>query len=380
MKFMWLGYLVYSLGNCATTGNSWSTAANWSPQVTPNAAGVVALFNGPSGSAGATVDGSFTLGRLTFNSTGAFSHTVSASGAGVGLTLNNGSSASVIKVLPSTVGNGGGNGTVGVPIAVAGNNALNLIANTNPGSTTLTVTGPITGSGASLNINPAGENGTVTLLAANTYGGAGSVTTLGGGRLVAVDGVGVPTDTALAIGGGVWEITSTSTVVRSIGTGVGHLSVTGASGFAAGAGATARFRLGNGTGTVTWGDPAFNPTTLSFGTAFGTGAVVFENGLNLNGATRTIRSDGSIALSSKGATVSGAISNSTGVAGLAKEGTGLLMLTGPNTYNGPTTVRGGILRANDGQGLPTGSNLTLEAGAFESIRPRTLRPGRLSFR
>lgn len=50
-----------------------------------------------------------------------------------------------------------------------------------------------------------------------------------------------------------------------------------------------------------------------------------------------------------------------GNGGVLKEGTGEVQLTGANTYTGGTTVSGGSLRA-DTTTLPTGSNLTINAG------------------
>lgn len=52
--------------------------------------------------------------------------------------------------------------------------------------------------------------------------------------------------------------------------------------------------------------------------------------------------------------------------GYAKFGTGVLALTGSNTYSGPTIVYGGVLRANDGVGLPSNSLLNLDGGVFET--------------
>src|SRR5207248_498696 len=65
--------------------------------------------------------------------------------------------------------------------------------------------------------------------------------------------------------------------------------------------------------------------------------------------------------------ITGVISNSVGTAGLIKDGRGILELAAANTYNGPTTVRGGVLRAADGVGLPAASNLALDGGLYESL-------------
>ncbi len=59
----------------------------------------------------------------------------------------------------------------------------------------------------------------------------------------------------------------------------------------------------------------------------------------------------------------GAVTNSTGTAGLIKTGNGLLALTsGSNNYNGTTTIAAGVLQEN----LPSTSFLSLEGGVYES--------------
>ena len=50
---------------------------------------------------------------------------------------------------------------------------------------------------------------------------------------------------------------------------------------------------------------------------------------------------------------------------LTKTGDNVQVLNNINTYAGPTTITGGVLRAVDGQGIPTASNLTLNGGVYE---------------
>ena len=54
-----------------------------------------------------------------------------------------------------------------------------------------------------------------------------------------------------------------------------------------------------------------------------------------------------------------------GSGGLTITGGGNLELTASNTYTGPTTVSGGILRLSNSAALPTGSNLTIDSGVLE---------------
>ncbi len=62
------------------------------------------------------------------------------------------------------------------------------------------------------------------------------------------------------------------------------------------------------------------------------------------------------------ARLSGVLSGS---GGLTITGGGNLELTASNTYTGPTTVSGTILRLSNSAALPSGSNLTLDGGVVE---------------
>jgi autotransporter-associated beta strand protein len=76
--------------------------------------------------------------------------------------------------------------------------------------------------------------------------------------------------------------------------------------------------------------------------ASGVPTVTISAALDLNGTTRTFtlnNASGTI-------TVPGPITNSTGIAGLTKAGVGTLILAGPNSYNGNTTINGGTLQLN----------------------------------
>ena len=64
--------------------------------------------------------------------------------------------------------------------------------------------------------------------------------------------------------------------------------------------------------------------------------------------------------------VNGVISEASAGLGIIKTGGQTLVLTGSNTYTGVTEIQGGALRATDGFGLPTASNLKLNGGVLES--------------
>jgi autotransporter-associated beta strand protein len=95
----------------------------------------------------------------------------------------------------------------------------------------------------------------------------------------------------------------------------------------------------------------FNQTlgSLSGGGASGGNIAMGSGNLTVGNATST--------------TYSGAIS---GTGGLTKLGAGTLTLAGINGYSGSTTVSGGILQANNGAGLPSGSFLQLNGGILQN--------------
>ncbi len=66
-------------------------------------------------------------------------------------------------------------------------------------------------------------------------------------------------------------------------------------------------------------------------------------------------------------TVASPMSNPGGGAGaVTKLGPGVMVVTGTNTYTGATSVGQGVLRAPDGNGLPTTSNLVLNGGVYQT--------------
>jgi autotransporter-associated beta strand protein len=109
-----------------------------------------------------------------------------------------------------------------------------------------------------------------------------------------------------------------------------------------------------GTGTLTLGgDVTYSPV----GTAFGSSIT---GNLNLGTATRTfnVGSGGSFDDTAVSALI-------TGSGGLTKTGAGVLALSnGGNAYTGGTVVQNGTLRTDAGGALPTGRNVTVQAGTL----------------
>jgi autotransporter-associated beta strand protein len=90
-------------------------------------------------------------------------------------------------------------------------------------------------------------------------------------------------------------------------------------------------------------------------------ALDFQNGLDLNGATRTIRVDADTA------TISGLISNSLGGshAGIVKIGSGVLRLTQANTFESSVTISGGAIAIGNNGALGA-ADVILSGGSLQA--------------
>jgi len=135
------------------------------------------------------------------------------------------------------------------------------------------------------------------------------------------------------IGGGVFN--------RALGDGNGQVQIFGNSGFAAQGSNATSYDIG-GTNTLVWGSTYFNPTTLVLQDPLcnASTTVTLADGIDLNGADRTI----SVNKDTGAANLTGAISTSSGTAGITKTGVGTLILSNTaNTFNGQLTVARGAL-------------------------------------
>jgi len=162
------------------SSGSWGNAANWQDQVTPSISAVPGIWgvsgdtatlgSGPNGPVTITLDGTSPhLGSLTFSSTDGYTLT---SGSGGTLNMDNGASAASVTVAA-------GSHVIAAPVVL--NSNTNVAVN-NAGDT-LTVSGPVSGSGG---LTTSG-GGVVVLSAANTYSGG---TTVNAGTLVVANSSG----------------------------------------------------------------------------------------------------------------------------------------------------------------------------------------------
>jgi fibronectin-binding autotransporter adhesin len=228
--------------------------------------------------------------------------------------------------------------TVTVSSLASNTSALRNITKEGPGA--LLVTGNRT-------------QGGMTKVTDGTFGVAGSFTSqdiiLNGGVLGLSDsGLGGPFTRALG---------TTNTTMRWTQSG----------GFAAygsnpswGAANNLTVNIGGAGATLTWGATSnflASGQFLILGSTVSNGTVNFQNGLNFGASDQIILvnhgATGPIGGGAADAVISGIIGSSGG--GLAKEGFGTLVLTGNNTYSGPTNVNAGTLLVDGNQSAATGA-------------------------
>ena len=374
-----------SSGHTDGTG-AWLDANKWRDNGVNSTwiSGSSAIF-GVNGSGNVvTLGASTTVGSLTFNS---FSGTYTISGGGV-LTVNNG----------FTNNSTAGGVTVSTPLVLT---APQTWGGTSTG--TLTFTGGINNNGHTLTI---GVNGTVTMNGtANIISGGGGLTKNGSGTLFLGSGT-APAHSysgPTSINGGVAMVAGnktsgnmtlnngmltdyyrTTTTFTGLGTGTNQIQIYGDSGFGGGNG-NSTWRIGTAGSVLTWGSTHFNPTSLKFLTSADNmgptnyGQASLDNGLNLNGAARTISvlaATGANAITSSWGRINGVISGSGGT--LIKTGGGNLILANANTYDGGTTVQAGMLQLGNATALGATSGALTVNGGLLNIQDQNVSVGNLT--
>ncbi|MBN2579004.1 MAG: autotransporter-associated beta strand repeat-containing protein [Pirellulales bacterium] len=233
----------------------------------------------------------------------------------------------------------------------------------NANATNMTISGAIS-NGAAVGELVKNGPGTLTLTGANTYGdGVGWIgfTTVNGGILQADRGVGLPTGSCLVLNGGsVFQSNSAATFDTGFWYDWGFL-VWNNGGFSAGGGKMTVNLYGDGR-TLTWGDNGYVNLagTMFLNSPSAQYETEIRNGINLNGADRTIQVNDNPYSSGDYASLTGAI---TGTGGIVKTGPGVLYLRGPsgNTFSGNTTVTGGALVLAKTSGYAVPGNLVMSA-------------------
>ena len=278
------------------------------------------IFNTTAGAASDNVishsNGNRAALSLTFNTSGtsnfrAGGASTAAStltiGSG-GITLNSGSGAVTIGQTPGTYGS--------ITVALGANQIW-----TNNSTSTLTVTGAVTG--ASRNLTKAGT-GTVRLNGANTYSGTTSVT---GGILQIGNYAGLDDTSSITVSGGgnlqlvqVGSGATTNSISKSLSL-AGTLSTAGGT--------------SSNTLALTWAGAvtlAGNSTISNNGNS----SITLSNSVDLGSHQLTFQADGT------GSQISGSLSGTGG--SLVKTSAQVLTLSGTNTYTGTTTISSGRLQ------------------------------------
>jgi len=222
------------------------------------------------------------------------------------------------------------------------------------------------GAGSTLNIDLSAGNATLTSSPTLQNGIVGA-SAGAGGWVTVTDGV--STGFATVVGGSVVRYTGASTLTTTANTAAtNYVTKVGDAGYV-------------GT-TLTFGSGNRSVNTLQLDSSAGAGA------LDLNAGTLTLTNRGVLMTGNNDYTVqngqlgaSGAeviihqygtgaltVNARIGASGtrLTKDGSGLLILGGTNTYSAVTALSGGTLRANDGVGLSSTSQLTISNGVLET--------------
>lgn len=333
--------------------NQWWTGTantNWT-------SGDSAIFgNNGAGGAVSMGAGGTTVGSMTFNY---FTGTYTIGTAGNAITINDGITKNAgpgVLALAGPLVLGGAqtwtnNSTTG--FQASGAATLNLNGNA------LTFDGP-----GSFNMAPSGGNtmtisggggiiksgtGTLTLDAnpAIAHSFSGGIT-VNGGRVAYQTSTNVTGRGNVTLNGGYLAGRFNSSATFSgLGTGATEIRIIGGeSGFSGEGTGGSTFQIGGALSVLTWGNTNFNPSVLLLGGAGANnnGVGSLNNAINLNGADRIITSTQvTNGAAGSGFTLSGAISNSTGTAGITKTGVGNLILAASNTYNGATNLDDGSI-------------------------------------
>jgi len=225
-----------------------------------------------------------------------------------------------ISIAPSS-----GSLGVNVPVVIAGSQTWR-----NGSGSLFAVGGNISGT--------AFVNSTQTLTLSNTSSGA---TVIGGSIGDGVNGG------ALAV------------LVNSVGSGVTTLS--GASSYSGGTTVSAGIlalgnagALGSGGLTVSGGSVDLNGTNVSVPTLSGAGGIITNSGSN-------------VAFTIQSGTYGGTITDGAGTVNLVKATSGVLALTGTNTYSGGTTLSGGVLQVSNTANLGNSGSLTFNGGTLQTL-------------
>jgi autotransporter-associated beta strand protein len=339
-------------------GGSWGAGAMWDTNPTiPNSTGATAIL-GPKITSGATVtlDGTRTIGALTFSNANAYNI---APGTGGLLVMDNGAGNASVT---STVGSH----SITAPVRLA---SANTVVTVNSASDTLTVSGAIDGNGALIK----GASGTLALSANNVYSG-GTTVSNGALQISSDANLGAATG-AVILNGGTLSVLNSITTARNFqvsGT-TGAIQVADSatyqinSSITDGTSAGALNKTGPGTLILNGANSYTGSTIIQSGIvqvgtggtsgSLGTGPIVNNSAIVIN------RSDA--------VTIPGPLSG----AGTLTQNGGTLILAGNNvSYAGDVFVTSGTLNLAHASGIGAG-NLSLTNTMLTESASATLSNG-----
>ncbi len=297
---------------------------------------------------------------LTYSNSGTISGTGGLTESGGGLLVLTGGNTytgpTTIAGGTLQVGNGGSGASIGGSGSVLDNGSLVF----NLSDTTLVSS--VSGSGS---LTKTGS-GVLALLGANSNSYSGATTITSGAIDFGQTAGSLPNANSNVLfnggsGGTAGVIQASGTLSLTTGTGPGQVQWAKTSGGFAARGGTLTVTLDEGA-TETWG-VAGTPFNVSGGLIFGSptadGPVIFTNSINLNSGNRDIWVNQG--LGGDYALISGNLitSSSDTTSNIKKDGNGLLILTGSNSYPGATTISGGTLQIGNG-----GNSGSLGSGAI----------------
>ncbi len=237
------------------------------------------------------------------------------------------------------------------------------------GNRVITVNNDMLSLTAGLGQNAAGRTltkaGTGFLVIGGTSSYSGT-TTLSAGVLRASDGAGLPTTSLLQIRGGVLEMSGAFS--RPLGTAAGNVNwdTTSSGGFSASGGPATVNLNGGGADNLAWGSTASfigTGAVLNFGSTKSDNVLTFVDNIDLGAGATTVReinvADNPSSAADK-TVLSGALSG-TGI--LRKTGTGVLELSGANSFGGTVEVVLGQLAIASSGALASASQLTVTGGS-----------------
>lgn len=385
---------VINLTKSGTGAQSWLGSSNYTGVTTIGGTGLVTVDTLANGEVASGIGASTSAAsNLVFNgSTGGLQY----QGNIVNAILNLGSRSATTDRLFTLAGTG-----ATISSSVSNNNA---IVWSNTGAIVHGIVGPqalvLTGTSAGDNtfnpqITDSGTGANITSLtksntgqwnlgnSSNTYTGA---TTISNGILALNDNGALPTNSPLALG-----TTTTSGILQMSGAferflnaaatpGNSTITWTGTTGGGGFAAHTTQLTVALG-GTasptaLTWGVGGFVPSgaPLIFNSATALADVLFMNSIDLGAAQRTLTVNDNSNTGADYATISGVLSGTGG--GIVKNGSGILRVTGANTYTGVTDINAGTLVAyklgHSTDALNTATSVGISGVTFDNSNAITI--------